>query len=502
MKILELNLGLGINKIVASKVDNNHSEQGTKRSIAKKALEMIKEKWSGRSDYMEMFNRDYDVMLKKFMSQIYDCYSENPTLEYVFVEPVAKRKINKIKLNTRNVGGSVTEVEATLYKTKVEAFKKYNLYAHKKANGVWCLTEASTGMMVIDSLNTKKGLEERLEQYAHITEAMDKKIVELQKQFGNTNPHLVDDSEISFKTEEEKEAENIERLERRKRILLRREVKNLSSGTIISIAREAGMVTNRATWLEADAIVDEWIDFIDESKDSSEHWQESWKKFAAKKDEELENWINEDDEEMEIENMEKISFNPQDTAIDTRNSKSAEMIVEEIGKNTKIIDYGCGTGRNIRYILEKNEAEEVVIDGTDIKEQLVKQHQKHNELRKKGCLIEESNKLPSDYYDVALNSHVLNVIESDEVKKIVIADIYDKLVEGGVAYIEVRTKSDVEGAKTKEPYGDGWKIKKGSGYTYQEAISKEKMKTLVSSVGFKIQEHIYNASRHIVKVAK
>ena len=82
------------------------------------------------------------------------------------------------------------------------------------------------------------------------------------------------------------------------------------------------------------------------------------------------------------------------------------------------------------------------------------------------------------------------------------ADIFQKLKEGGKAIIEVRTKQDVEGAKTKEKYGDGWKIKKGSSFTYQEGITKEKMINLVSSVGFKIEEHIYNSSRHIVVASK
>ena len=40
-------------------------------------------------------------------------------------------------------------------------------------------------------------------------------------------------------------------------------------------------------------------------------------------------------------------------------------------------------------------------------------------------------------------------------------------VENGTAYIEVRTKKDVEGAKTKIPHGDGFQIKCKGGYTYQ-----------------------------------
>lgn len=198
-------------------------------------------------------------------------------------------------------------------------------------------------------------------------------------------------------------------------------------------------------------------------------------------------------------NKKAVKFKPELTAIDTRNSKSAEMVAEMAQKNEKVLDYGCGTGRNIKFI--KNNAD-VNVDGCDIVEQLEKEHHRHEILRSEGSVIAESSALPNDHYGIVLSSHVLNVIESDSVKKIVVADIFQKLKNGGKAVIEVRTKSDVEGAKTKESFGDGWKIKKGSSFTYQEAITKEKMVKLVTEVGFKIDEHIYNSSKHIVVAVK
>lgn len=194
-----------------------------------------------------------------------------------------------------------------------------------------------------------------------------------------------------------------------------------------------------------------------------------------------------------------IKFRPENTAIDTRNSKSAVMIAEQSTPATKVLDYGCGTGRNMRYISEKTG---LVVDGTEIPEQLEKEVAKHDQLRAKGCMIGPAEKINNGAYDLALNSHVLNVIESDQEKVLVVADIFQKLKQGGKAIIEVRTKSDVESSKTKVPHGPGWKVKKGKDFTYQEAISKEKMVSLVSSVGFKIEEHICNSSSHIIKVAK
>lgn len=202
----------------------------------------------------------------------------------------------------------------------------------------------------------------------------------------------------------------------------------------------------------------------------------------------------------EVENTEeKIVFNPENTAIDTNFSSSAAMMLPNLKENTTVLDYGCGTGRNMKFLLEKSDA---IICGTDIDAQLEKQKEKHNILREKGCIIDSSEKIKDNQFKYVLNSHVLNVVESDEVKQFIVGDIYSKLEKGGKAFIEVRTKKDVENAKTKQPYGSGWKIKCKGGFTYQEGISKEKMISLLSNVGFTIEKHIFNNSKHIVIASK
>lgn len=195
-----------------------------------------------------------------------------------------------------------------------------------------------------------------------------------------------------------------------------------------------------------------------------------------------------------------VKFNAENTAIDTKHSKSASKIVEMVKDGNKILDYGCGTGRNIRYIIDNTN--NVITDGTDIIEQLEKQHDKHDILRKKGVFINVSSNIKNNYYNYVLCSHVLNVIDKDGIKLNVLQDIYSKLTNDGIAIIEVRTKKDVESAKTKEKYGNGYKIKKGNSFTYQEAISKQKMEELVKNAGFEILEHIFNASNHIIIIRK
>ena len=207
-------------------------------------------------------------------------------------------------------------------------------------------------------------------------------------------------------------------------------------------------------------------------------------------------------EKVEAEKVEeeKVEFKPELTAISTNNSYSAKVIAEKVAITDRVLDYGCGTGRNIEFISKNSVCS--AIDGTDIEPQLEKEKVKHNKLRELGHVIEVSKFIKNSHYDYVLNSHVLNVIADDEIKEIVVQDIYDKLKKGGEAIIEVRTKSDVEGAKTKEKHGDGWKIKKGSSFTYQEAITKEKMTEILTKVGFKIKEHVFNSSRHMVVACK
>lgn len=192
-------------------------------------------------------------------------------------------------------------------------------------------------------------------------------------------------------------------------------------------------------------------------------------------------------------------FNPEFTAIDTRNSKTAVMVAE-ISEGKKILDYGCGTGRNMKYIKENGQAEK--IEGCDIKEQLEYNKEKHDIVRGQGMDIFADTEVQKNKYDIVINSHVLNVIEDDAIKQLVVKKIYSALKEGGKAFIEVRTKKDVENAKTKEVHGQGYKIKCKSGYTYQEGISKEKMIALVKNAGFKIIKHTFNASNHIIVLEK
>lgn len=202
-----------------------------------------------------------------------------------------------------------------------------------------------------------------------------------------------------------------------------------------------------------------------------------------------------------------VKITPEVTAMNvSRESESARKVAElanqhDAGYWTKILDYGCGLGRNINYLIKNTES--ICIDGCDTPEQienLKKDTEKMRFFEKSGSVIATSDRVRSDY-DFILNSHVLNVV-MDDVKKIIIEDMYELLKKGGKAIIQVRTESDVTSAKTKEKYGDGWLIKKGKDTTYQEGITKEKMHKLLTDAGFKIINHRFTKSIHMVEVVK
>lgn len=209
-----------------------------------------------------------------------------------------------------------------------------------------------------------------------------------------------------------------------------------------------------------------------------------------------------------------IKTTPEVTAMSvSRESESARQLMKMIESDGKeeptVLDYGCGFGRNMLYMKKETCDKNIYayIHGTDTDAQIknIEKNTNYKELNPMvGRLKIYSNKylkLNNSKYDYILSSHVLNVV-MDDVKKFILQDMYKHLEVGGKAVIQVRTESDVTSAKTKEKYGDGWLIKKGKETTYQEGITKEKMQDLLTGAGFKIINHRFTKSIHMVEVVK
>ena len=192
---------------------------------------------------------------------------------------------------------------------------------------------------------------------------------------------------------------------------------------------------------------------------------------------------------------------PEKTAINRGHSYSTELVTAQLQSTPDFyaLDYGCGTGRNIAYMLDNSHCTHIY--GTDTLEQILLQKTSHDTLRDRGIAILTSQAYPDNFFDIILNSFVLNVV-TDDIKKTILADIYRLLREGGTAVIEVRTKKDIDSIKSKTPSGDGYIVSRGSYSTYQEAVSYVKLEALCTEIGFKIEAHHSTSTKHIITVSK
>lgn len=193
-----------------------HSEKASKNKLAKEATRILCELNEWKAEDFCNWDSRYEETIKSMKKQIMDfpLSTDFHGDKMIMVEPSLKRIKKTTTVNTRTNQG-LLPVEMEEYKTNIESLKKYRLYCHKKPNGVWVVTEASTGVMIIDSLDNKKGLETRLADYEEkILARIEEMLKEYHIAFGNTNPEIVPEDEIYVESEEEKEVKRAERAER------------------------------------------------------------------------------------------------------------------------------------------------------------------------------------------------------------------------------------------------------------------------------------------------
>lgn len=192
-----LSLRISVNgkytRIVSELNPEKHSEQGTKNKMAKFATEYLCKENNWNTETIKDFNTKFLATVKKLKKEIWDSpvtanFNDD---EIIKIDPSNKRKRKTVTLNIRLSDLSLKQIEASIYKTKVKEFEKYCLYVYKDERAVWTITEAITGMKIVDSLDTKSGLEDRLKMFVDKIEIIDKKIKEIYSQYGNVNPHLI-----------------------------------------------------------------------------------------------------------------------------------------------------------------------------------------------------------------------------------------------------------------------------------------------------------------------
>lgn len=139
-------------------------------------------------------------------------------------------------------------------------------------------------------------------------------------------PVAVESLEAPETEEAEEEKNNVENLIR--------EIKTLSSGTILSIARQDDVLPT-GNWLEAEALEYEWIEYVEKIKDTSENWMQSWKKFAKYKNDLFEAWLNDEEIEEAVVECDAVDGKIcEECKFDNCNKDNFEMVLAKAKEKT------------------------------------------------------------------------------------------------------------------------------------------------------------------------
>ena len=139
-------------------------------------------------------------------------------------------------------------------------------------------------------------------------------------------PATVESLEAPETEEAEEEKNNVENLIR--------EIKTLSSGTILSIARQDDVLPT-GNWLEAEALEYEWIEYVEKIKDTSENWKQSWKKFAKYKNDLFEAWLNDEEIEEAVVECDAVDGKIcEECKFDNCNKDNFEMVLAKAKEKT------------------------------------------------------------------------------------------------------------------------------------------------------------------------
>lgn len=187
------------------------------------------------------------------------------------------------------------------------------------------------------------------------------------------------------------------------------------------------------------------------------------------------------------------------TAITNGVSKSAKLINKYINKDKTILDYGCGKLRNSIYLL--NGGFKVSICDTEDQFINLEKNDKFNTLLAKfeDKFICDGQLNTDKEFDIILNSFVLNVVDK-KTRKRILDNIRLILNKDGYLFIEVRTLQDIENAKYKTPFEDGFLMGNNYTKTFQKAFDIDELEHYLKQNGFKVH-YIKDTNKSIILIA-
>jgi len=163
-----------------------------------------------------------------------------------------------------------------------------------------------------------------------------------------------------------------------------------------------------------------------------------------------------------------------------RTETSEEVLNFLKGKQGKILDVGCGSGRNF---VELDGAE---IFGVDFSEKMISLAKKRGIAKELFCAKSDELPFEDETIDYCLCYALLHCVETEEDRRETIEEIYRVLKVGGEAFISVWGKNSPR-LKSRDKEGlVPWTVNGEKFYRYTYVFDLKELEGLVKSVGFEI----------------
>ncbi len=195
---------------------------------------------------------------------------------------------------------------------------------------------------------------------------------------------------------------------------------------------------------------------------------------------------------------------------DTRNFfwKELEFIANIVSPGDKILDFGCGNGRLLEILKDKN----IEYHGVDVSLKLIqKAKEKYPDFKGQFSKIEAEASLPFpvNYFNVIFSLAVFHHF-SREYQGKKIKELYDRLKPGGTVVLTVWNldQKNILSSKRWETISDdeayiSFENNEGKKFQrYHFVFSEEKLKNLAEKAGFQVERCDTIGGKNIILVGK
>ncbi len=186
----------------------------------------------------------------------------------------------------------------------------------------------------------------------------------------------------------------------------------------------------------------------------------------------------------------------------TKHWSDAELFAESIPYKGKVLDVGCGSGRFSPYVLRASSQ----YVGIDMSDRIIEQARNQYALDGAEFVSAEMSEIPckDTYFDAVFCLAALHHIPSDELRTVVMSEMFRVLKRGGVCCISVwNVESKVMRKKyTPDEHNDviiPWKNRQGEllWNRFIHSFTREELVRIAKHVGFSVKKchYIRNGKR-------